>query len=95
MAVLSDADRLRLANGIMRFVSDRREPVGYVKADIRTAVANIDSWIDSQGTTINNTFPVGFRTTATSGQKALVVALVAMMRYDPALVKALITGGID
>ncbi|GAA0719892.1 hypothetical protein Drose_06185 [Dactylosporangium roseum] len=61
------------------------EPCAFVKSVLRTAVDNVDDWCDSAATTVpgtsyNASLNAGFRTTATSAQKAALLALVCWWR---------------
>lgn len=53
---------------------------GLTKTDLQAAVNAIDDFFDANSTPINNAFPQPFRTTASTNQKALIVALVAARR---------------
>lgn len=94
MAVLSDADRQRVATALMRWWSNERESQPWLKQVVRDSVNAADSWQDSNAASYNTALPVTFRTAATAGQKALLFLAVALMRYSPALLRRLF-GEVD
>ena len=95
MAALSDADRKRIWRGLMRFWSRNREQTpGMVKGDIRAAVDAADSWLDDNAANFNNALPTAAKTNMTASQKSLLVAVGALMRHDPVMLKQMI-GELD
>ena len=97
MAVLSDADRVRVWRGLMRYWSaaDTRETLqGILKADLRDAVNATDDWIDTNAAAFNTSLPLVVRTNLTAGQKLLLFCAVAAMRSAPALAIRIV-GEID
>jgi len=91
MAVLSNAIRLQLWRGLMRYWSARQEQVaGITKADLQAAVNAADDWADANAAAYNTALPATFRTNATASQKAVLLAMVILARYDPNLVRAII-----
>lgn len=50
------------------------------KPDLAAAVSAADTWADTNAASYNSALPLPFRTTATSQQKAILLALVAMKR---------------
>ena len=74
MAVLIDADRLRIHRGLMRYWSNLRETVaGISKADLKAAVDAADSWVDNNAAAYNTALPATFRNNATASQKSLLL----------------------
>lgn len=55
-------------------------PGSVLKADVLAAISAIDDFLDSNATAVNNAFPTAFRNAASTPQKALVVAIVALKR---------------
>lgn len=52
----------------------------FTKTDLAAAVTAADAWADSNAAAYNAALPQPFRGTATPGQKALLLAFVAMKR---------------
>ena len=95
MAVLSDTIRAQCWRGLMRYWSNLLESLsGLTKSDIQAAVNAIDSFLDTNATNINNAFPTAFKNNATTAQKALVVAVVALARYNVTALRQLL-GEVD
>jgi hypothetical protein len=97
MAVLSEDDRLKIWRGIMRYGSkpDTRQIWdGLTKPDLRAAVDAADNWADANAASFNAALPIPFRTNATSGQKALLLALVVLARYNPSVIRTVV-GDVD
>ena len=79
MAVLQDADRAELHAEVMRGLV----PVtGITKPELRAAVNAIDQWINDNAAAFNSAIPQPARSALTSAQKARLLALVALKRYD-------------
>jgi hypothetical protein len=87
MAVLSDPDRSRVWRGLMRAWSANGETVaGITKTDLLAAVNALDDFLNTNATSVNNALPTAFKNNATTGQKGLLLAAVALARYNiPAL----------
>lgn len=79
MAALPDMDRARVWRGVMRALDFGSVP-NVTKSDLRAAVDATDAWVEANAASYNIALPVIFRNNATAGQKALLVAVVAM-RY--------------
>jgi hypothetical protein len=95
MAALTDQDRQRVTNGLMRYWSQLIEQVsGVTKSDVRAAVNAADTWADDNQAAYNTALPVTFRNNATTPQKSLTLAAVVLMRYNPELLKD-IFGNLD
>jgi hypothetical protein len=94
MAVLSDNARLQIWRGLMRYWSARLEGVGVTKTDFRAAVNAADDWADSNASSFNTALPTAFRNNATNGQKALLLAVVALARFNVAALRQLL-GEVD
>lgn len=91
MAALSTPIRQQIWRGLMRYWSRRIETItGLTKVDIQAAVNSADDWADANASAYNTALPVAFRTNASASQKALVLALVILARYDPALLTSLV-----
>lgn len=92
---LSEQDRQRVHNGIMRYWSQEREAVtGITKTDLRAAINANDDWIDNNQAAFNAALPEPFRTQATLAQKTLLFCAVAAMRVSPAFARKLF-GEVD
>lgn len=75
---LTAGQRDQVWRAYMRLVDD--EPCAFTKTVLRTAVDNVDDWADANATSYNNGLNVTFRTSATSQQKAALLALVCWVR---------------
>jgi len=76
MAILDAANRLRVFAHMLRLVAWP----GLVKADVKAAIDAVDDWAETNAASYNSALPQPFRATATSSQKALVLAFVCMRR---------------
>ena len=95
MAVLSSTIRQQIWRGLMRSWSRQGETVaGVTKADLQAAVDAADDGANSNAASFNTALPSAFKNNATAGQKALLLAIVVLARFDPALVRAIV-GGVD
>lgn len=95
MAALSTQDRQRVWRGMMRFWSGQRTSVaGITKADLQAAVNAVDDWANTNAAGFNAALPTAFRTNATAGQKALLLAVVALARFDGPTLRTLL-GEVD
>lgn len=78
MAVLSDAERVRVWRAWMR---KNAEACGFNKTLLRTAVDATDDWIDQNAASFNLALPVGIRGAgSTTAQKTLLFCYVALNR---------------
>lgn len=95
MAVLSAGDRGKCRNAFARYLSQIRDVTsGFSKADLLAAVNAVDDWVDSNAAAYNTALPAAFRTGATANQKALLLAVVVLMRSNSGLLRRLF-GEID
>jgi hypothetical protein len=79
----------------MRYWSSVRETLaGILKADLQAAVDAADGWVDANAASYNSALPATFRVNATSGQKALLLAAVVLMRYNVDFLKR-VFGEVD
>jgi len=76
-AVLPGLDRALVTAQWMR---DNKETCAFRKNHLASAVAACDNWLNANFSAYNTALPSNFRTTATSGQKDLVLAYVGMRR---------------
>lgn len=79
MAVMLDADRAALHAEIMRGLIP---VVGLTKTQLRAAVDAVDQWCSDNAAAFNTALPVAARNSLTTSQKARLLALVALKRYD-------------
>jgi hypothetical protein len=82
MANLSDNARFAVWSEIMQEISDAREPVSIVKADLRAAVNAIDAWISDNAASLNSAIPQPARGALTAAQKSRIFRMVAKRRYE-------------
>jgi hypothetical protein len=94
MAVLPDADRIRIWRGLQRWWSNLREAMPLNKADLRAAVNAADAWVDSNSASYNSALPLAARNGLTSNQKTLLLVAVILMRHNVTLLKT-IFGEVD
>ena len=94
MATLSEANLRKIWRGLMRYWSNQRELTAFEKAGLYDAIVAIDTFLNDNATAINNAFPAAFRTSATASQKSVILAAVALARYNPDLLRQLI-GEVD
>jgi hypothetical protein len=80
MAVLTTAQRDKVWRVLMRLPRSVIGSVGYLKAPARTAVDNADDWCETNAAAYNTALTAQFRTTATTEQKSILLALVALER---------------
>ena len=95
MAALPTNDRLRVWRGLMRFWSAALATLaGCTKADLQAAVNAADDWANTNAASYNSALPATFRTNATTAQKAVLLAVVVLARYDAASIRAIL-GEVD
>lgn len=94
MALLPEMISQKIWRGLMRFWSSSFLQTAFSKSELYAAVTAIDTFLDNNAVAINNAFPLAFRTDASVGQKAAIVAVVALARYNPNLLQQLI-GEVD
>ena len=95
MAVLSDTIRAQVWRGLMRYWSAQIEVIGGItKADLQAAVNAADDWANTNATSFNTALPTAFKTNATAGQKALLLAVVCLARFDVPTLRQLL-GEVD
>jgi hypothetical protein len=82
MANLSENARIAIWSEIMQELSDAREPVSIVKADLRAAVNAIDAWLSDNAASLNSAIPQPARGALTTAQKSRLLRLVARRRYE-------------
>lgn len=81
MAALSDANRIDTMRQFARKAfQDLGATANMTTADIKSAVDALDDWLEANITTLNAAFPLPFRTTASTQQKALILSFVAMKK---------------
>jgi len=76
MAVLDAPNRFQVFAHVLRNLAW----AGLIKADVSAAVNATDDWIEANQTAFNAALPLPFRTTATTVQKTIVFAYVALRR---------------
>ena len=77
MVVLSTTMRQRIWR---KFMAAGAVPPTVLKADARAAVDALDNWVDGNAAALNTALPQPFRGAATTEQKALLMAYVALER---------------
>ncbi len=81
MAVLSENDRREVFAKWMRKISNRREACDLLKADLRIAFNDIDTWVDDNSASFNSAISLPARTTLTTKQKAEILADIVLRRW--------------
>jgi hypothetical protein len=94
MATLPLNDQQKIWRGLMRYWSKDQTAINILKSDLLSAVQAIDTFLDNNSAAINNAFPIEARTNLSTGQKAIIVALVALARWNPSFLSNII-GGVD
>lgn len=82
MALLQDADRLSLWQLFMALLSRDRDTITISKADLRAAVNAADAWVNANKVSYNAALPLPARTSLTDAQKANLLILVVLRRYE-------------
>lgn len=82
MATLIEQDRADVWTQIMRLLSADRDSTGLSKADLRAAIDAADAWAEANKAEYNAALPLPARTTLTAAQKARLLALVILKRYE-------------
>lgn len=77
MAVLVDADRVRVWKHLMRNCGALG---ALTKADLRAAINDTDTWIDTNQAAYNTAVSLPARTALTTPQKTMMFCFVAMAR---------------
>jgi conjugal transfer/entry exclusion protein len=85
MATLSTTDRQRVWRALQRYWSRVAESCALTKSDLQAAVNAADDWTDANASSFNTALPAAARTALTTEQKALLLAIVALMRRSPEL----------
>lgn len=95
MPALSEADRLRVWRGLMRYASDNGLVIdGMLKSDLRAAVDATDDWIDANAAAFNSSLPAAAQTNLTAAQKTIMFCAIAAMRVGPEWARRLL-GEVD
>jgi hypothetical protein len=81
MAVLTDNARAGVWADLMRRYSSDGETIGVSKADLRTAVNDVDTWLNSNAAALNSAISQPARGALTTAQKALILTYVTQKRY--------------
>jgi hypothetical protein len=82
MAVLSEGDRDRVLNGMLRYAARQGADPYKLKADVEAAIDATDDWIDTNQGAFNAALPEPFTADASALQKTLLFMGVAAMRVD-------------
>ena len=82
MAALADLDLATLHAELIADCSRDRESVAIAKADLRAAVDAADAWADANKASYNSALPLAARTNLTAAQKARLLAIVILRRYE-------------
>lgn len=82
MAALTNADRIAIWQKMMEAMSRANESCSLTKPQLRAAIDAADDWADTNAAAYNNALPAAARTNLTAKQKAYLLALVIMRRWE-------------
>lgn len=82
MALMLDADRIEVRREIGEILSIARQEISINKTELKAAVDAIDQYLSDNAVTINNTLPAIAQANLTKQQKAMLMAYVALRRYN-------------
>ena len=82
MAALPGTEMAKVWRGLMRWLSDIRDPIALTKADLLAAINATDDWIDLNAAAFNASLPLAAQTGMTAQQKALMFAAVVLRRHS-------------
>lgn len=82
MAQLLEADRVAAGRELMRTLSLERESIALTKPQLSAALAAADQWADANTAAFNASLPVAARTNFTAAQKARLLSLVILQRFE-------------
>ncbi len=94
MANLSDAVRVQIWRGLMRYFSRLREPLALNKVELRAAIDATDEWIDSNRSAYNSELPAAAQSGLSATQKTLLFCVVALARTSVPLLRKIL-GEVD
>ena len=81
MATLTTDQRRALWAELMQELSRDGQTVAITKPDLRAAVDALDTWLDTNASTINTAIPQPARGALTTAQKARLLMFVVRARY--------------
>ena len=81
MATLTSDQRRALWAELMQELSRDGQTVAITKGDLRAAVDALDTWLDTNASTINTAIPQPARGALTTAQKARMLMFVVRARY--------------
>lgn len=92
MAVLNDADRVKVWQDYMRKLSADSAasvnagtgsiPIAVNKVELRAAINAIDAWVDANASSFNTAIPQPARAALTAKQKAELLMFVVLRRFE-------------
>lgn len=81
MAVMSDADRADAARKLIRRMFEEANETAQLTTDeVRTLINDLDAYVDTNATAINQAITAAVRNKATQAQKAMALAWVCLKR---------------
>ena len=81
MAELTSEQRRQLWAELMQELSRDGETVSITKAELRAAVDDLDTWLNTNAATINNAIPQPARGALSASQKARLLMFIVRYRY--------------
>lgn len=85
MAILSNADRQAIWAQVMHKLSTNRDTTALLKTDLQAALNAADDWVNANRVSYNSALPLAARTTLTPAQKAYLLAIVVLQRFEKGL----------
>lgn len=83
MAIMTDNDRIAAwAEYVQNLAAEMDMSTGALLTEVRGAIDAADQWVDDNQVSFNNALPEPFRTWATSRQKAQLLMLVVLRRFN-------------
>lgn len=83
MAIMTDNDRIAAwAEYVQNLAAEMDMSTGALLTETRAAIDATDQWVDDNQVSFNTALPEPFRTWATARQKAQLLTLVVLQRFN-------------
>ena len=83
MATLNEAGRAAVHRELMEQLSRERDSLGALtKQELRAVIDAADTWIHNNAASYNTALPQPGRSALTAAQKARILAILMLRRYD-------------
>ena len=80
--LLTEQEKINIWAEVQRELSSKFESISVHKAGLRSAVDSIDSWIESNLVSFNQSIPEPARTKLTTKQKLRIFSLIIKHRWE-------------